>query len=102
MVKEAERPVIYAGGGVRISGGFEAFRKVVDKLGVPVCTYWNSIDLIETDNPLYCGRGGNMGDRPGNFAIQNADLVIVIGSRLSIRQVGYTWGTWARAAKVGR
>ncbi len=100
MVKEAERPVIYAGGGVRISGGFEVFRKVVDKLGVPVCTYWNSIDLIETDNPLYCGRGGNMGDRPGNFAIQNADLVIVIGSRLSIRQVGYTWGTWARAAKV--
>ena len=100
MVKKAERPVIYAGGGVRISGGFDAFRKVVDKLGVPVCTYWNSIDVIETDNPLYCGRGGNMGDRPGNFAIQNADLVIVIGSRLSIRQVGYTWGTWARAAKV--
>ena len=48
-----------------VIGGFEAFRKVVDKLGVPVCTYWNSIDLIETDNPLYCGRGGNMGDRPG-------------------------------------
>ncbi|MBO4456430.1 MAG: thiamine pyrophosphate-binding protein [Butyrivibrio sp.] len=100
MIKEAERPVIYAGGGVRISGGFEAFRKVVDKLGVPVCTYWNSVDLIESENPLYCGRGGNMGDRPGNFAIQNSDLVLVIGSRLSIRQVGYTWGTWARAAKV--
>ena len=100
LIQKAERPVIYAGGGVRISGGFDAFRKVVDKLGVPVCTYWNSIDLIETDNPLYCGRGGNMGDRAGNFAIQNADLVIVIGSRLSIRQVGYTWGTWARAAKV--
>ena len=100
LIQKAERPVIYAGGGVRISGGFDAFRKVVDKLGVPVCTYWNSIDLIETDNPLYCGRGGNMGDRAGNFAIQNSDLVIVIGSRLSIRQVGYTWGTWARAAKV--
>jgi len=100
MIQEAERPVIYAGGGVRISGGYDVFRKAVDKLGVPVCTYWNSIDLIESDNPLYCGRGGNMGDRAGNFAIQNSDFVIVIGSRLSIRQVGYTWGTWARAAKV--
>ncbi|MBR4831526.1 MAG: thiamine pyrophosphate-binding protein [Butyrivibrio sp.] len=100
MLKKAERPVIYAGGGVRISGGFDIFRKTVDKMGIPVCTYWNSIDLIESDNPLYCGRGGNMGDRPGNFAIQNSDLVLVLGSRLSIRQVGYTWGTWARAAKV--
>ena len=100
MLKEAKRPVIYAGGGIRISGGYDAFRKVVDKLGIPVCTYWNSIDVIESDNPLYCGRGGNMGDRPGNFAIQNSDLVLVLGSRLSIRQVGYTWDTWARAAKV--
>ncbi|MBE5840008.1 MAG: thiamine pyrophosphate-binding protein [Butyrivibrio sp.] len=99
-IKKAKRPVIYAGGGVRISGGFDAFRKVVDKLGVPVCTYWNSIDLIEDEHPLYCGRGGNMGDRAGNFAIQNSDLCVVIGSRLSIRQVGYTWKTWARAAKV--
>ncbi|WP_026651005.1 thiamine pyrophosphate-binding protein [Butyrivibrio proteoclasticus] len=100
MIKDAKRPVIYAGNGVRISGGFDAFRELVDKLGVPVCTYWNSIDLIEDEHPLYCGRGGNMGDRPGNFAIQNADLVLVIGSRLSIRQVGYTWTTWAREAKV--
>ena len=99
-IRSAKRPVIYAGGGVRISGGYEAFREMVDKLGVPVCTYWNSIDLIENDNPLYCGRGGNMGDRAGNFAVQNADLVLVIGSRLSIRQVGYTWKTWARAARV--
>lgn len=99
-IKAAKRPVIYAGGGVRISGGYEAFRKMVDVLGVPVVTYWNSIDLIEDDNPLYCGRGGNMGDRAGNFAVQNSDLLLVIGSRLSIRQVGYNWQTWARAAKV--
>ena len=99
-IRAAKRPVIYAGGGIRISGGFKAFREMVEKLGVPVCTYWNSIDVIENDNPLYCGRGGNMGDRAGNFAIQNADLVLVIGSRLSIRQVGYTWKTWARAARV--
>lgn len=99
-ISKAERPVIYAGGGVRISGGFEAFRKVVNKLGVPVVTYWNSIDLIEDEHMLYCGRGGNMGDRAGNFAVQNADLVLAIGTRISIRQVGYNWETWAREAKV--
>lgn len=99
-ISKAKRPVIYAGGGVRISGGFEVFRKVVDKLGVPVVTYWNSIDLIEDEHSLYCGRGGNMGDRAGNFAVQNADLVVAIGTRISIRQVGYNWKTWAREAKV--
>lgn len=99
-IKKAERPIIYAGGGVRISGGFDSFRKMVDKLGVPVVTYWNSIDLCKDDDPLYCGRGGNMGDRAGNFAVQNSDLLLVIGSRLSIRQVGYNWETWARAARV--
>ena len=97
---QAKRPVIYAGNGIRLAGAVEEFRKVVDLLHVPVCTYWDSIDLIETDHPLYCGRGGNMGDRPGNFAVQNADLILAIGNRLPIRVTGYNWQTWARAAKV--
>lgn len=100
MIRAAERPVIYAGGGIRLSGGYDAFRKLIEQLGVPVVTYWNSVDLIEDDHPLYCGRGGNMGDRPGNFAVQNADLVLAIGTRISIRQTGYSFDTWARAAKV--
>lgn len=99
-IRDAKRPVIYAGGGVRISGGFNEFRKAIEKLGVPVVTYWNSVDLIEDAHPLYCGRGGNMGDRAGNFAVQNADLILAIGTRISIRQVGYNWKTWAREAKV--
>ena len=99
-IAKAERPVLYAGGGIRLSGGYEVFRKVVEKLGIPVVTYWNSVDLIEDDHPLYCGRGGNMGDRPGNFAVQNADLVLAVGTRISIRQVGYNWKTWAREAEV--
>ena len=99
-IENAERPVIYAGGGIRLSGGYAAFREMIERLGVPVVTYWNSIDVIEDDAPLYCGRGGNMGDRAGNFAVQNADLVLAIGTRISIRQVGYNWKTWARAAKV--
>lgn len=100
LLAAAQRPVIYAGGGVRLSGGYEVFRRVAEQLGVPVVTYWNAIDLMESDHPLYCGRGGNMGDRAGNFAVQNADLVLAIGTRLSIRQVGYNWQSWARAAKV--
>ena len=70
------------------------------KLNIPIVTYWNAVDLIEDDNPLYCGRAGNMGDRPGNWAIQNADLILAVGTRISIRQVGYNWKTWARAAEV--
>ena len=100
LLQGAKRPVIYAGGGIRLSGGYGAFRKVIEKLNIPVVTYWNSIDLIETDNPLYVGRGGNMGDRAGNFAVQNSDLVLAIGTRISIRQTGYNFSTWARAAKV--
>lgn len=99
-IKNAKRPVFHAGYGIRLSGGYEAFRRVADKLNIPVVTYWNAVDLIEDDNPLYCGRAGNMGDRPGNWAIQNADLILAIGTRISIRQVGYNWKTWARAAEV--
>lgn len=99
-IKKAKRPVIYAGGGIRLSGGEEAFKKAAELLGVPVVTYWNSIDIIETENSLYCGRGGNMGDRAGNFAVQNSDLLLAIGTRISIRQVGYSYESWARAAKV--
>lgn len=99
-IKTAKRPVLHAGYGIRLSGGYEAFRKVIDKLNIPIVTYWNAVDLIEDDNPLYIGRAGNMGDRPGNWAIQNADLILAIGTRISIRQVGYNWKTWAREAEV--
>ena len=99
-IRKAKRPVIYAGGGIRLSGGAETFKKASKLLGVPVVTYWNSIDIIEDDDPLYCGRGGNMGDRAGNFAVQNSDLLLTIGTRISIRQVGYNYETWARAAEV--
>ena len=99
-VKKAQRPVIIAGSAIRWSGGCDEFTKLVKKLGIPVTTCWNSIDVIENDNPLYIGRGGIMGDRAGNFAVQNSDLVLSLGSRLSIRQVGYNYKTWAREAFV--
>ncbi|MBO4297354.1 MAG: thiamine pyrophosphate-binding protein [Clostridia bacterium] len=99
-IAAAKRPVLYAGYGIRLSGGYDAFRAALEKLNIPVVTYWNAIDLIEDEHPLYVGRGGNMGDRPGNWAVQNADLVLAVGTRISIRQVGYNWQTWARAAEV--
>lgn len=99
-IKNAKRPVFHAGYGIRLSGGYKAFRELAEKLNIPIVTYWNAVDLIEDDNPLYCGRAGNMGDRPGNWAIQNADLILAVGTRISIRQVGYNWKTWARAAEV--
>ncbi|MGI6117391.1 MAG: thiamine pyrophosphate-binding protein [Bilifractor sp.] len=100
LIAKAKRPVFHAGYGIRLSGGYDRFRSVAKKLNIPIVTYWNAVDLIEDDNPLYCGRAGNMGDRPGNWAIQNADLILAVGTRISIRQVGYNWKTWARAAKV--
>lgn len=99
-LKKAERPVFHAGYGIRLSGAYKQFREVAEKLGIPIVTYWNAVDLIEDENELYCGRAGNMGDRPGNWAIQNADLILAIGTRISIRQVGYNWKTWAREAEV--
>ena len=99
-IRKAKRPVFHAGYGIRLSGGYEAFRTAMEKLNIPVVTYWNAVDLIEDDHPLYCGRAGNMGDRPGNWAIQNADLILAVGTRISIRQVGYNWKTWAREAEV--
>lgn len=99
-IRAAKRPVLYAGNGIRLSGGYGEFRKAVEKLGIPVVTCWDSIDAIEDESPFYVGRGGIMGDRPGNFAVQNADLVLAVGNRLSIRQVGYNWKTWAREAYV--
>ena len=73
---------------------------MVDKLGIPVATGADSIDCIYDEHPLYVGKGGNVGDRAGNFAIQNSDLVLSLGSRLSFRQVGYYYTTWAREAYV--
>ena len=99
-IKAAKRPVLYAGNGVRLAGAFDIFEDVVPKLNIPVVTGWDNIDMMADADPLYVGRGGIMGDRAGNFAAQNADLILAVGNRLSIRQVGYNWKTWAREAFV--
>ncbi len=100
LLGEAERPVILGGSGIRISGQYQAFFSLIEALKVPVVTAFNAHDLLTWDHPLYVGRPGTVGDRPGNFAVQNADLVLVLGCRLNIRQIGYGYATFARAARI--
>lgn len=99
-LESASRPVLYAGNGIRISGAVESLHRLVQKSQIPVVTCWDSIDLMESSSEYYVGRAGIMGDRPGNFAVQNSDLVIAIGNRLNIYQVGYQLESWARDAWV--
>lgn len=94
----AERPVVFAGAGVRLSGAHAEFLKLVERLGVPVVTGWNAHDTLWDAHPLYAGRPGTVGDRGGNMVTQSSDLLLVLGSRLNIRQVSYNWQTFARAA----
>ena len=97
-IRQAERPVLFAGNGVRLAGAHESFLKLVDKLNIPVVTGMSSIDAIGSAHRLYVGRGGSTGDRAGNFAIQNSDLLLSLGSRLSFAQTGFNYSSWARAA----
>ena len=97
-IQDAKRPVILAGAGVHLSGMNEEFLALVEKLNIPVTSGWNAYDLIYDAHPCYAGRPGTIGNRAGNFTIQNADLVLILGSRLNIRQVSYNWASFARHA----
>ena len=97
-LKTAERPVVLAGSGIRTGGAHEKFLSAIDRLGVPVVTAWNAHDLLWEEHPLYAGRPATVGDRAGNFTVQNSDLLIVLGCRLNVRQIGYNFASFARAA----
>ncbi|MBP3787342.1 MAG: thiamine pyrophosphate-binding protein, partial [Prevotella sp.] len=99
-VAASKRPIFYTGNGIRIAGAETLFLEVAHRLNIPIVVGWNAPDIIPTEDPLYVGRPGGRGDRPGNIAVQNSDLILSIGSRLNIRQVGYNFGTWARDAYV--
>ena len=97
QIRKAKRPVMLIGTGVRLAGGLEILERVTARLGVPVATAW-SPDLLPTDHPYYCGRQGAIGTRAGNFTVQNADLLIIVGARMPIRQISYNWSAFARHA----
>src|SRR5258708_3871431 len=94
----SKRPVILVGTGIRVAGAVDVFERVIRKLGVPVTTAWTAHDLMDSYDPLYCGRPGTVGDGAGNFVVQNADTLLVLGCRLHIRQVSYNWEWFAREA----
>ncbi len=94
----SSRPVFLAGQGIRISGSQDLFRALLEKMGIPVLTSFCGFDLVPSDHPLFVGRPGTLGTRSGNFALQNADLLLAVGTRNNIRQVSYNWDLFARAA----
>jgi acetolactate synthase-1/2/3 large subunit len=99
-LRSARRPVILAGTGVHAAQATTEFKTVIRRLGIPVTTAW-SHDLMASDDPLFCGRPGTIGTRAGNFTLQNADVVLILGSRLNVRQVSYNWQAFAcRAFKI--
>ena len=97
-IKSSKRPVFNAGNGIRIGNAHKEFLELIELLNIPVVVGWNSEDCLWVDHVLYAGRPGNFGDRPGNFTVQNSDLVLSVGSRLSLRQVGFNCKGWAREA----
>jgi acetolactate synthase I/II/III large subunit len=101
LMLDSKRPVIIAGHGIRLSGGLDAFKQLTHYLKIPVLTTFNGIDLISENNPYYRGRIGTLGNRSGNFALQNADLILCLGSRNNIRQTSYNWKDFGhRAVKI--
>jgi acetolactate synthase-1/2/3 large subunit len=98
-MKEAERPLILAGHGVRVAGAAEEFRKFAEGTGTPVVTTWNALDLLPWEHPLLVGRPGSVALRAPNFAVQNCDLLIAIGARLDNVVTAHDPKAFARRAK---
>lgn len=100
-IKTAKSPVIYVGNGVRLAKREKEFITMAEKLGIPVVTAISGSDIIWHDHKLCFGKPGICGDRIGNIMVQNSDLLIVMGTRLSIRQVSYAYDLLApKAYKV--
>ncbi|MCX8480854.1 MAG: thiamine pyrophosphate-binding protein, partial [Sediminibacterium sp.] len=102
ILQNAQKPVIYVGAGIHLSSTKDLLLKFIELLEIPVVTSFNSNDIIEDENQFYVGRGGTIGNRSGNFVLQSADVIIVLGSRLNIRQVSYNWNSFApKSLKIG-
>jgi acetolactate synthase I/II/III large subunit len=99
LLAEARRPVLVVGNGVRLSVASENLRTLAQMLRIPVISSWTAADMV-ADLPNHIGHCGIFGDRAANFAVQNADLVLAVGCRLSVPQIGYNARTFARGAKL--
>ena len=99
-LNKAVRPVIIAGAGIRLADALKPFREFIERTGIPIVATKLGLESLPSDHPLFTGRIGNKGDRAGNFAVQNSDLALVIGSRLSVSSTGHEYNKFAREAKV--
>ena len=95
----SSRPLLMLGTGVRLSKAETDTVKFAEELNIPIVTAWTH-DTVDNNHRLFVGRPGTIGTRPGNFAVQSCDLLIVLGSRLNIRQVSYNWVNFAKHAKI--
>ena len=98
-LKKSKRPIIIAGNGIHLANAREEFREFIEHYNIPCTFTFLGTDLIPSDHPLYIGRIGIKGTRAGNFAVANSDLVISIGSSLSIPSIGFKYELFAREAK---
>ncbi len=99
LFNAAQRPVILAGNGIRLSGALKDFLDLIERLKIPVLTTWKAMDYLAEDHGLFFGRPGSVGQRGANFIQQNSDFIMAIGARLDLPQVGYNYRNFARAAK---
>ena len=98
-LRTAKRPLILGGTGVRLAGVTDRLRAFIEQHGIPLATAWTH-DLIASEHPLFAGRPGSIGTRAGNFCLQNADVIVVLGSRLNIRQTSYNWDSFGKNAWI--
>lgn len=99
-LKQSSRPVILLGNGMRGQLDRAAVRTIIQDLAIPTILSWSAIDLLQSSHPMNFGRCGIYGDRYANMIVQNADLVISVGSRLAIPQLSYDPADFARNARV--
>ena len=99
LLQNAKRPLIISGQGVRIAGAIELLTKFVKLFKIPVVTSYLGIDTIRHDEESYIGKIGVKGERAGNLAMQNSDLILSIGSSLHVSVIGYNYKQFARGAK---
>jgi acetolactate synthase-1/2/3 large subunit len=99
LINQSERPVMILGGGIRSAGALLLVRRVVEELRLPFTLTWAGMDYLAHDHELYVGGFGVTSGRPGNFAVQNADLIIAIGTRLDTHEAGSNMKTFARGAR---
>ena len=97
-INSSKRPVILAGHGIKLAKCEKQLISLIETLNIPMLTTWNATDLINSDHPLFIGRPGAFAERGANFAIQNSDLIISIGSRLPFMVTGYNVKDFGRNA----